>query len=368
MTGLIKRNEAALTATAGKMSALSTRASAIGTQLDAAVRPARRSDVPELGEIEAIYGAVRARISNSAISLDIQARDLRDYVQASILVEQLNAMLFKRAALAQFLGATLQVGAAKFGWVGLAGNLSKTALEEAVSRSGTHLIDNGGPAVSIGFTRVAGRLLFLWSMTNSVRGLAGNNDAVDNFNDSVNLASGFVVLAAGFDKLLVGAGARSAVFAPLAGAAELVLPVTVGATIGTVVGRWRADQISALEARGLDPVKVASAEYAQAMVQGGPMPGANPKVLKANYNLITAELATNDWIGKHVFGAEDPVPNDYLNNYSASVVLAGIREQFPGANVAQLGEGTYIIRIPNLNGMPAYSIEFDNKTGKVVRL
>ena len=85
----IKKDTAQLRGTATQLSGFGRRVTGIGTQLDAAVRPARRADVPELGQIDALYGGLRSRITNSGVTLGQTSRGLTGYADASERVEHL---------------------------------------------------------------------------------------------------------------------------------------------------------------------------------------------------------------------------------------------------------------------------------------
>jgi hypothetical protein len=377
MSSRITRDDVRLEATAASLGNLGDRVSEIGRHLDSAVRAARRGDVPELGEIEGVYGGLRSRISNSGITLDIQARDLRAYVRTSRMVEALNMSMLTGIPPWAIAGAALGAGhpgKTRFGLWSFSKSLAEIAAGEGADKlaelAGHDIFAGGAPlwkqiaaAHGLAIGKPLSRFLLVYGLYSSFKDFVWGKDEVEKFTGGIGLTFGSLSFAeaAGVafeSKWLLAAG-------------DLALPVTVGVVGGDAIGRYRYQQIAMMEAQGIDPVKVAEGDLTRAQLEAlkhGGLPGPGTlQVAHASYDLVTAELATNKWIGKHVFGAVDEGPNDYLGNHQAAVIHAGLQQQFPGASIVQQDDGKFVIRVPNPNGMPAYSMTFDNKTGKLVR-
>ena len=367
----IKRNEEALESTAATLTGIGERIAQTGSNLDSALRPARRSDVPELGQIDALYAGLRSRISNSATTLNIQGRDLRTYASVSRRVEALNILLLAKAnsPFAIAMGPR-HAGGFPSGvrWLDHGSDVSMSTMQTLMARATEHLLD-GEALKHAGFAHVLGRLSFVAAMVSSMHDLFRGKDGVEKFAGAVGLASSGVSVLAGLDKLAAAVAGRSQI-GWLSKTGPLGWAVSGGMVIGEVGGRFRYAEMARLEAMGLDPVDVAHQQLKDAVVQppkfGGPIGGRMFHVVHAEYNVVTAELSYNEWIGKKFFGAAEEGPNDYLGNHHAAVVHAGLQEQFPGAVIVQQDNGKFTIRVPNQNALPAYSMVYDNKTGKLV--
>lgn len=107
----IARDSKDLRARASRMDVLADGVVELGYRLDSSVRPARRPDVPELGEIEGIYGHLRQRVSLAASNVRIEARRLRelanrqDYIEALGLAH-LKGLVVRAEAVPRVPGAT----------------------------------------------------------------------------------------------------------------------------------------------------------------------------------------------------------------------------------------------------------------------
>jgi hypothetical protein len=83
----IRKNTDRLAGVVKELTQLQSRTNGLVTQLDGAVRAARRGDVPELGEIEALLRTSRLHLQREAATAGEQAAALRRYVALSRQVE-----------------------------------------------------------------------------------------------------------------------------------------------------------------------------------------------------------------------------------------------------------------------------------------
>lgn len=85
----IKRNPDQLRRSAAQVGQLGDRMMSARGRLDSAVAPARRGDVPELGQIDALYSSLKTRMTRTTMVFDRSANTMRGYATASEAVEDM---------------------------------------------------------------------------------------------------------------------------------------------------------------------------------------------------------------------------------------------------------------------------------------
>lgn len=87
----IKRNPDQLRRSAAQVRQLGDQMTSARNKLDAAVAPARRGDVPELGQIDAIYSSLKTRMTRTNMVFDRSANTMRGYAALTEAQERMNA-------------------------------------------------------------------------------------------------------------------------------------------------------------------------------------------------------------------------------------------------------------------------------------
>lgn len=350
----ITKNTERLKSGASQFTGLRDRINRLGSDLDAAMRSARRGDVPELGQIEGTYGPLRSRISNAAVTMDIQARDLRFYADNSETMEQ-RSMWLLRTSNVPYVTPGVTASAPKFDLDAFVHGLVDEPAWYTLKRI-TEVTPTGGVTAAIrGFSRTIPLLSFLDGVIKWRS--AGNQERV---GIGLSWASIGVQLAADFDALLVGGGVRAVVSSRLALWASRGPYIAAGYAIGTPIGNYYREWFESNRAKGVSNVDAISQQN---------IPGvAGAAVKSGELGLLAVDVGSaklGEALWNRYYNVEDYKPDVLLDNHKIAVVLAGFRQQYPLARIWPQ-DGRYTIIVPATIEMPAHQFTFDNKTGRLV--
>lgn len=351
MSGVTK-DTSQLRSTASRASQLRDRIRHLGSDLDSAMGPARRSDVPELGEIDATYGPLRSRIANMATTMDMQARYLRSYADRSDSVEQLN-MWFLRTPNLPYVIAGKGAGAPKLDLKRLLQGTFEEAGWDALKRITEVTPTSGATAAIRAFSKNVPLLSVMLGIDAWQRA-----DSQERVGIGLSMTATGLKLAADFDALLVNAGARTALSGGLATAASRGPVVAAGYAIGTPIGNYYREWFEHNDQKG--------ASNLQAIISRQDIPGPSGLNVKAAEVGLLGVYKSSEWLGQKYYGVEEPAV--YLDDHKAAVVVAHFREVFGPAVHLKTEDGKYTVMIPSdIPGMPAQHFTFDNKTGKQIK-
>lgn len=351
----IEKNTAQLRATASQFNGLRDRISHLGSDLDAALRPARRSDVPELGQIDGTYWPLRSRISNSATTMDIQARDLRQYAEQSDLAERLNMWLLGTSNV-PYVTMGPNTASPKMDWFDLGVTAGETPAWELLGKL-TDVVPKNGVTAAIKALNHSLPLL------ETLYGVVSWKDADrrERFGIGLGFGATAVSRAAAFDALLANVSGRaaSAGLASAARAGPQAVVAYTGWQTGWQIGTTYTDWLDYNRARGVSNVDAIMRQDIPLGTAGG-VKAAELGLLALN---VTAEKAGqavfNRW-----YGVEESKPEVLLESHKIAVVLAGWQDVY-GPNVRIVpGDGKYTILIPSSGEIALHQFTFDNETGK----
>lgn len=363
----------------------------IRTRLDAAMRPVRRGDVPNLGSIEGTYGHASGALSRTKHSTGSMAAQLRQYVRARLEIELVMSRLLPQFRAHRF-GAVPNrwvpgavFGGNALGQLGFGATAADTALQpfggmgrgqamayiryQVVNADGTtswvvarHNFTHGMPTTAGGALLAgAGKLVTVVGLTADTATLLSDDASfADQFGASLGVVSGSATLVQGGAGMLANAGMGGTAVTTIGTGATAVAswagPAAATFTITYTYADYRRQQFEQDELNGVSSVERIVTSNRPVQVQAADL-------TLLGVHRASGALGSAYW--NHVLDVPKYEPIATRPNWQNTAILAEIRKVYPNARLSFVDGATNVV-IPAPSGADrATVITISNTSGRV---